>query len=268
VWGFPYNSSPLAPTPLAATLIDGGLGQRVLGAGGYAMWNDLVYLEADLYRGLGYDALNATGIVPVTGSDKTSGLTPYWRAAVQQNFGRHYVEVGGYGLSAAILPGGIQTTGLTDRITDTALDANYQFVIDPKSVVSDMLSAHATFIHEDAALHASQALSGANPSHGLNTFRADLSYSIAATVTPTLQYFQTSGTSDAAYWGTPNGSPNSAGLIAEIAYVPWGKPDSPIAWANLRLAAQYVSYFRFDGSSSHASANNALYFSLWTALHF
>ena len=55
------------------------------------------------------------------------------------------------------------------------------------------------------------------------------------------RYFQTSGTSDAAYWGTPNGSPNSSGVIAEIAYVPWGKPDSPIAWANLRLAVQYLS---------------------------
>ena len=268
VWAFPYNSSPLAPTPLAATLVDGGLGQRVAGAGGYMMWNDLVYLEADLYRGLGYDVLNATGIVPVTGTDKTSGVTPYWRLALQQNFGRHYVEFGTYGLSAAVFPGGIETNGLTDRITDTALDANYQFIFNPKSVVSDMVSAHATFIHEDASLRASQVLVGADPSHGLNTFRADISYSFAATVTPTIQYFQTSGTSDAAYWGTPNGSPNSSGVIAEIAYVPWGKPDSPIAWANLRLAVQYVDYFKFDGSSTHASANNELYLSLWSAMHF
>jgi hypothetical protein len=31
VWGFPYNHSPLAPSPMAAALIDGGLGQRVAG---------------------------------------------------------------------------------------------------------------------------------------------------------------------------------------------------------------------------------------------
>ena len=41
------------------------LGQRVAGAGAYVMWNDLIYAEFDLYRGLGYDVLNATGIVPV-----------------------------------------------------------------------------------------------------------------------------------------------------------------------------------------------------------
>jgi hypothetical protein len=267
-WGLPYNGSALAPTPMAAALIDGGLGQRVLGGGAYAMWNDLVYLEADLYRGVGYDVLNATGIVPVAGTDKTRGLIPYWRAALQQNFGRSYVELGTYGLSASVLPGGVDIAGQADRFTDTALDASYQFVFNPKSVVGDMVSAHATLIHEAASLGASALIEGAERSHGLDTFRADVSYSIAATITPTIQYFQTTGTTDAAYWGTPNGSPNSSGVIAEIAYAPWGKPDSLIAWGNIRLAVQYVDYFRFDGQTRNASANNALYFSVWAAAHF
>jgi hypothetical protein len=268
VWGFPYNQSPLAPSPLAATLIDGGLAQRVVGGGAYAMWNDLLYLETDVYRGLGYDVLNATGIVPVSGTDKTQGAIPYWRLALQQDFGRSYAEIGTYGLHASVLPGGISIAGLTDDFTDTAVDANYQFVFDTKSVVSDMISAHATFIHEDAALNASQAISGARPVHELNTVRADISYSIAATITPTLQYFQTSGTSDALYWQTPSGRPNSRGVIAEIAYVPWGKPDSWISWGNIRFAVQYVSYFQFDGATHAAAANNALYLSVWAAAHF
>ena len=86
VWGFPYNQSPLAPTPMAATLIDGGLGQRVLGAGAYAMWNDLVYAEFDLYRGLGYDVLNATGIVPVANTDKTAGRHSLLAAGAAEGF--------------------------------------------------------------------------------------------------------------------------------------------------------------------------------------
>jgi len=268
VWGFPYNSSKLAPTPLAATLIDGGLGQRVAGGGTYMMWNDLVYAEVDVYRGLGYDVLNATGIVPVAGTDKTRGLIPYWRLALQQNFGRSYVELGTYGLSASVEPGGIDVPGAADWFTDSALDANYQFVFNPKSVTSDMISAHATVIHEDASLKASAALVGAQQTHELNTFRADVSYSIAATVTPTIQYFQTVGTTDATYWGTPNGSANSNGMIAEIAFVPFGKPDSFISWGNIRFAVQYISYFTFNGSSHAAAANNALYFSVWAAAHF
>jgi hypothetical protein len=268
VWSFPYNSSALAPTPLAAALIDGGLGQRVAGGGAYAMWKDLLYLEFDGYKGLGYDVLNATGIVPVAGTDTTAGFIPYWRAALQQNYGRSYGEIGTYGLHGAVYPGGIQLNGLTDAYTDVAFDANYQFVFDPKSVVSDMISAHATFIHETGSLQASQALVGAIPNHALNTFRADASYSWKATITPTIQYFQTQGTNDPAYWGTPNGSPNSAGFVAEVAYVPFGKPDSPISWGNIRFAVQYVSYLRFDGTTTRASSNNALYFSVWAATHF
>lgn len=267
VWGFPYNQSSLAPAPMATTLIDGKLGQRVGGGGTYIMWNDLAYAEFDAYRGLGYDVLNATGIVPVSGTDKTRGLVPYWRLALQHDFGRHYVQVGTYGLSASVLPAG-QDIGAADWFTDNAIDANYQFVFNPKDVTSDMISAHATLIHEDASLKASESLAGAARHHGLDTFRADVSYSLGATVTPSIQFFRTTGTSDAAYWQTPNGSPDSTGLITEIAYVPWGKPDSWIAWANVRLALQYIQYFRFDGQTHDAAAKNALYLSVWAAAHF
>ena len=102
----------------------------------------------------------------------------------------------------------------------------------------------------------------------MDTFRADVSYSFGATVTPSIQYFQTVGTTDPAYWSSPNGSPNSSGIIAEVAYVPWGKPDSFISWGNIRFAAQYVSYFRFNGNSNNAAANNALFLSVWGAMHF
>jgi hypothetical protein len=267
VWGFPYNQSPLAPTPLASALIDGGLSQRVAGGGAYAMWNDLLYAEVDLYRGLGYDVLNATGIVPVYGSDKTKGLIPYWRLALQQNVGRHYFEFGTYGLTASVLPGGLDV-GYANQVTDAALDANYQFRFDLKNVTSDMISAHATWIAENATTKASQIILGSNPTERLNTFRADVSYSFGATITPTIQYFQTAGSSDMAYWGTPSGSPNSSGVVAEIAYVPFGKPDSIISWGNIRFAIQYVNYFRFDGGTHNATGNNALYLSVWAATHF
>jgi hypothetical protein len=57
VWGFPYNRSPLAPTPMTSTLVDGGLAQRVAGAGGYMFWNDVLYSEIDVYKGFDTAAL-------------------------------------------------------------------------------------------------------------------------------------------------------------------------------------------------------------------
>ena len=265
-WGFPYSSSGLAPTPAATTLIDGTLAQAVVGAGAYALWNDLVYLELDAYKGLGRDVRNALGVVPVSDSNSYDGLIPYWRAALQHEFGQHYVQFGTYGLQAILYPGGDKTAGTTDRITDTALDANYQWIADADDTTSNVISAHATYIHEKLDLDASQQLVGSNPSNTLSTFRADVSYSIGATYTPSIQYFRTRGSSDAAYWGTANGSPDSEGIVGEIAYVPWGKPDSSVTRLNARLALQYVAYTKFNGTEQDASKNNTVYLNLWVAL--
>ena len=269
-WGFPYNQSALAPTPMASTLIDGGLGQRVAGVGAYTLWNDLLYLESDVYKGLTAPALTALGQVPDDGS-QTNDFLPYARVALIKDWNKtgHHLELGAYGISGNVVPGGGQTLGFTVRKTDLALDATYQFISNPSLVTSDRLSAHATLIHETAKLASDGlALTGALPDHWLDTMRVDVSYSFAATVTPSVQYFRTAGTADINYWSTPNGSPNSDGMILEVAYVPWGKPDSPFPNMNLRLAVQYISYFSFDGSHADAGRNNNFYFSLWTAVKF
>jgi hypothetical protein len=269
-WGFPYNQSALAPTPMASTLVDGGLGQRVAGVGAYSVWDDFLYLESDVYKGLTAPALTALGQVPDDGS-QTTAFVPYGRVALMRDFGTsgHHLEVGAYGLSANVVPGGGQTLGFNVRKTDLALDGTYQYITDPSKVTSDRLSAHATYIHETARTAVEAlAITGALPDHRLDTMRFDVSYSFAATVTPSVQYFRTTGTADINYWTTPNGSPNSDGMILEVAYVPWGKPDSPFPNMNVRLAVQYVNYFSFDGSYANAGANNHFYFSLWTAVKF
>jgi hypothetical protein len=267
-WGFPYNSSRLAPTPTAATRIDGSLAQQMVGLGGYVMWNDWVYTEADLYRGLGRDIRNALGTVPVADSDGVVDTSPYWRVALQHDYGRSNWEVGTYGIVTHILPSGLSPGGRADQFTDIAADANWQFTFSPRQVASDVISAHATIIHEDQDLNASTVLSAADPHGRLTTARADISYSFAATLTPSAQVFRTSGSVNQPYWGTLNGSPNSGGEIVELAYAPFGKPDSLIHWGNVRLAAQYVMYSEFDGQIHGASRNNTLYLSVWAAWHF
>jgi hypothetical protein len=268
-WGFPYNRSSLAPTPMASTLIDGGLDSRVVGVGGYMLWNDLLYAEFDIYKGLDAYALRRVDQVPIDDGNRTTSFIPYARLAVIKDLGQHHAQIGAYGLTANVVPGGGQTLGFRTHVTDVGFDANYQFIFDTAKTASDMISAHATFIHEDSSMGLdAQTVTGALGRHSLDTFRADVSYSIGATVTPSMQYFQTTGTMDPSYWSTSNGSPNSAGMIYEVAYVPWGKPDSPFNNFNLRLAVQYIDYFRFDGTSVDAKNNNHYFFSLQTAVKF
>lgn len=266
-WAFPYVNSALAPNPVAATKIDNSLNNSVIGAGAYLSWNSLIYAEFEAYRGLDRSYRNALGVVPVTASDAVDGVAPYWRVALEHGWakGEHYVAVGSYGMVADIIPAGIKGSG-TDHFVDLAFDANYQWFTDPKSVVSDFLSTHATYIREDQTLNASSALSGTNQKNQLSTMRLDASYAIAATYTPTIQYFRTWGSPDQALWGTANGSPNSSGLVAEFAYAPFGKPDAPPAWANLKITLQYVNYFEFNGQRSGAGNNNVVYLNLDWAL--
>ena len=267
-WGFPYVASKLAPTPSAATLINGGLAQKVGAVGLYGMWNDLLFAEFDVYKQLGRPTLNALGI-PISGIDTTDGIIPYWRFALEHSFAddHHYVQLGTYGLSANIYPGGDHSTGKTDALTDVAMDANYQWYANPRDVTADVASLHATYIHEDQDLKATYLLGNSdNPHDNLDTFRVDASYSLAASLTPSVQYFRTWGTTDVTHWGTDNGSPNSTGYVGEIGYSPWGKPGSPLAWLNPHLTLQYTGYTQFNGTSSHASDNNTIFLNLWIAL--
>jgi hypothetical protein len=261
-WGFPFAASGLAPTPAAATLVDGGLAQTVMGVGGYALWDNLVYAEADVYKGLGRDVRNALGVVPVSGSNSIDGAIPYWRVALQHDFGPHYFELGTFGLSGNVFPGGVDNIGRSDHFTDTALDMTYLY----SGSEDNIFTGYVTYIRESQSLNASSQLLGTNASDSLDTFRVNGSYSYQNTFTLSGQRFETTGSSDVGLYGG-NGSPNSAGWTGEIAYVPSGKlggswlPD----WLNARASLQYTAYDKFNGTSVHASDNNTIYLLLWFA---
>ena len=262
-WGFPYNSSALAASPQAVTFLGEPLNGNVFGPGAYIS-NGWVYAEGDVYFPLNRNFNQAVG-TGNTASDKYVAPIPYWHLAVEHDFDHHnhYAQIGTFGSTAVRQPGNDQTTGLTDRMTDYGFEGTYQYLADMHNAVS----AHASFVHEDQNLKASQALSGTNASNRLNEFKSDVTYSIDDTYVPSLQYFKTTGSSDAAlYTGSINGKPDSEGYVVDLAYVPFGKPDSSIQWGNARLALQYTGYTRFNGTSKNASDNNTLFLNLWVSL--
>jgi len=257
-WGFPYNGSALAPAAAASSLLDGGLSHTVAGAGGYVLWDDTVYLAATAYLPLERRFAGRLGEGTGVHSDRFSGVIPYWRAALIHDIGASETfQVGTLGLRAERYPAGDVSHG-TDSISDWAIDGTWQHI-----GKTHVVSAHAIWMHEDQDLKASAILSGTRPKNHLNTTRADLSYSYADTWTPSVQLFRTAGTADPAQYA---GGTNTEGYVLELAYVPWGKPDSPLYWLNARLGLQYVGYSEFNGSRQHAGDNNTLYANVWFAL--
>jgi hypothetical protein len=265
-WGFPFASSSVAVTPNAATLIDGGLGQQVVGLGAYAMWNQTLYTEIAAYR-------TADGAFSIfrAGTDTSSdavldGAAPYWRLALQHvsEGGTHSVMVGTYGIDAKKFPDSLDPTGPTDRFLDIALDAQYQYITD-----LHRFSAQATWIREKQTLDASFPSGAAsNASDTLKTFRGKVTYYYDRQYGATAAYFRTTGTADDALYnsgepvsGSATGSPNSSGYIFELDWLPR---------RNIRLAAQYTAYQTFNGSRSNydgfgrnAKDNDTFYLIAW-----
>jgi hypothetical protein len=257
-WGFPWNASDFAPTPSASPFINGGLAQDVAGFGGYAMWNNHLYLDVTAYR-----SEHVGGPQPNPGDGSTNnirGVAPYWRLAWQgvTASGSTQYMIGTYGMH-------MRNTAFTgpgpqDSYTDVAVDTQ----IDRTLFRTDVLSFRGTYIHENSDLLASaQAGIAGFGSHHLNTFMANAEYHFGNRYTGTLGVFNTGGTVDPVLYapgavsGSANGDPRGAGYILNFSYWPW---------QNLQLAAQYTGYSRFnggstnyDGSGRNASANNTVY---------
>jgi hypothetical protein len=261
-WSFPFMTSSVAPTPTAGTVIDGALGQQVLGLGAYSLWHQLVYTEVTAYRSA------QQGVSPALGPDASGvarNVIPYWRVALQHQFGRNYVMLGTYGIAAHLYPTGV--TGLTNRYLDMAGDLQFERPIHP-----GVLVLRSTYIHEDqllAALATGDDPAASNLHNVLKVFRANASFMPSTRATFSIGYFNTNGTSDdllypeAPLTGNANGSPNSSGGIGEVDFN---------VWQNTRFGLQYIGYQKFNGASQSydgfgrsASNNNTLYLFTWLA---
>ncbi len=259
VWGFPWISSESSVGSIASTLIDGTLGADVVGAGGYSMWNNHLYTALTAYR-----SEHEGGPAPIDGLNyqyNISGAAPYWRAAWQQSWGANYLMLGTYGLAVNSHPFSI--TGPVDRYIDPSFDFQYE-----RPFGANLLDAHGTWIHESSNLGATLAPGGASVAHhNLNTFKLDTTYHWSSKYSATGALFATTGSADpllyasAPVTGSANGSPNTGGYIAQLAYWPV---------QNIDISVNYTGYTKFngattnyDGANRNASDNNTVYMALW-----
>ena len=272
-WGFPYISSPLVPGPAAATLIEGGLAQTVLGATAYAMIANHVYLEGGAYRNLSDRWLGNLGLGPGD-NPHINGVAPYWRLAYQVSKDPYYFSIGTFGLEAKLQPD--TTVPDTDRYSDVGFDATYQYANQNQSA----LTVNASYIHENQNLTATFNGGGvAAASNHLNTLRLDASYTYHQTWSAGAGVFDITGGQDQVFYGpaplsgSNNGSPDTRGYILQLEYVPFGKMGSwAQPWVNVRVGLQYTGYLKFNGGTSNydgfgrtAHQNNSLFLFSWLA---
>jgi len=255
-WGFPWIASDSAPTPNAGPILQGALAQDVAGIGGYAMWDNHLYVDGSIYRS---DHIGSSQPNAGTGAAfNIRGVAPYWRVAWNESTPTTQFEVGTYGMHMKSTPGGI--VGLQDGYTDYGVD----FQLDETVFRKDVISLRGTYLGESSSLNATFAANGAQQiNHHLNTILANAEYHYGNRVSGTVGWFDTGGTVDPLLFtpspvsGSANGDPRGAGYILNFSY--W-----PIQ--NLQLGAQYIGYTRFngaainyDGAGRNATGNNTVY---------
>jgi hypothetical protein len=87
------------------------------------------------YRTLGFRAQNAVGTDPFDAPGLIDGVSPYWRAAIEPQWGPHSLMVGTFGMYSAINPwidptfatGTMGTFAQSDKYTDVGFDTQYQY---------------------------------------------------------------------------------------------------------------------------------------------
>jgi hypothetical protein len=277
-WSFPFAASALAPTPAAAPLLDGGLLGNSIGLTAYGWYDRSLYVEAGAYGTGSRNWLRLTG--DTLGPGAIAQPAPYARVAYEWNWNGQSAHIGALALAASLSPavGSWTADGSLghDRYLDVALDAGYQFIGTGRHVAT----ADVLLLHEDNTLNGSVAMGAAANVRGyLNEARATVSYFFDATYGVTLSMQSIAGSADPVLYapapvtGSANGKPDSTDFVIEADWIPFGKADSWRApFANLKLAAQYTAYTRFnggtrnyDGSGRDASANNTLYLYAWLA---
>ena len=269
VWAFPHTGS-VSVMPAASTLVDMRLASQVGGVGVYGLWNNLLYVELDLYHtaNTGLFRPLAAG---VTVDNVVKGTAPYWRVALQQEIGPHSISAGTYGMVSNVYADSHRLDLGSDRFKDIAVDGQYQYIKD-----NHAFSTHATWIREKQEWNASfgQGFTS-NQSTVLRTIRAHAHYVYRRTYAGILGYFATKGDSDQLRYstgepvtGSDNGSPNSKGWIAEVNYL--ADVDSMPIVQHAKVALRYTAYTQFSGSSNNydgfgrnAKDNNSLYLLVW-----
>jgi hypothetical protein len=278
-WGFPYTDSDNAPAPAAAPLIDGGLGQGVLGLTGYAWIDSKFYLEGGAYSSPSTGTINWLGADPFD-PGKLHGVAPYGRLVFQEDLGKGTLELGAFGLDASLYPERDSSTGHSDRYTDLGLDASW---IGP--VGSDTITLNGRYLHEKQSLDATCALGmddGSIPvmplsdcaDGHLDELHADASYYWHDRIGATVSGFSIAGSRNP-FLNPDNRTfrPDSSGLQLQLDYTFFGRGKSPLGpRPNARVGVQYTIFDKFDGarndidgSGRDASDNNTLRVFTWLA---
>lgn len=259
--GGPFVDVPAMP-------IIQSLGQTSAGATAYAFWNNLVYAELGGYK-VAEKAFSAFGEVGANEMDsfrRLKGFNPYWRLALNHDWGANSAMVGLHGMSAQTYFDSADIDGPTARFNDFGIDGQYQYVLDPHVITAMFSYTHEKQRYADSLWNtANPEYEGAfaNSSNTLDYRRAKLTYVYEARYGASLAYTSVRGSSDSILNANPSAVPNSRLWVPEIFW-------NPVQY--VRVGLQYYMWDQYqgaksnyDGNGRNARDNNTVFLYVWAA---
>ncbi|CAN3992052.1 hypothetical protein [Methylocystis bryophila] len=181
-------------------------------------------------------------------SSSLANASPYWRVALEKNWGEHSLMIGAFGFYPDVLPGRIIGYGV-DHYRDIGLDAQYQYISGVHALtlqlthISEMQNLKGTYAQGIASqfIAANNILniyglpvsggyaSSSNPLNYLTSFKATAGYTWDHTLSGYVSYFHVTGSPDFTLYGNamlgwlgsvsagglggyPNSGPSAVGL--------------------------------------------------------
>ncbi|WP_018607084.1 hypothetical protein [Uliginosibacterium gangwonense] len=282
-WGGAVGKIPQSP------MLAGALAQKVVGLSSYAYWNKMVYAEFAAYR-TANNSLSALSRGYTTRDQSLpllSGITPYWRLALTHEWGAHNAMLGVMGLSAKQHTDATDSSSPTWKYNDIGIDAQYQYLLDPHTVTTEVSYLHERIHYDSAtagqpgaydAAFATTLQSLSNSSDTLGLFRVKTAYTYQAKYGGSIAFFNLTGSYNSARQTGVGSDPTGGDTLPSLSNNITGKPDTrgwtmevfwlPVQYA--RVGLQYTLFNRYQGASNNydgwgrrAKDNNTVFFYVW-----
>ncbi|MGN6323421.1 MAG: cytochrome C [Dyella sp.] len=250
----PVNALPAStlngPPTVSGTLLNPSssntLAHRVVGASVYALYDKNWYGELGTYSSLPtsmqYDLGYSLG-----GDPGKLSNTVYGRFAYMKDLKRQFFSAGLVGLTTdRQLP----RSGPSEHVTDLGYDVTYQYLGNREHIIQ---LAYVNIMERRR-----YATTPAGPIPGLLALPRGVVHDQTATLTYTfkqsygviISHLLSTGTHDVVRF-VPYGEPDTSSNSFTVFWTPFGKDDSFTSTANLRLAATWFRFNKFNGSSTN-----------------
>lgn len=244
-------ASTLGPPGVTGTLLNlsspNAPADRVMGATVYGLYDSRWYGEVGTYHSLQPSTQDRLGYNP-NGDPGRLHDTGYARFAYMRDMRRQFFSAGVVALTTdRELPRG----GSRDHLTDLGYDVTYQFLGNREHIVQlsyvNILERRRYGLEPPSPVTPGVFGKPRGTVHD-QTFSA--SYTFMQSYSLLFSHMVSTGSDDAARF-IPYGSPDTTANLLSLYWTPFGKEDSFISVANLKIAATWFRFRRFNGSRTN-----------------